>query len=394
MKVALVHHTFSRTGGTERYGLDLARCLRDLGDEVHLFARVARAVPGGIHVHLVAPVLRRAVSGPFSFDTAAARAVRRETRASLRPFDAVLGLGRTLEHDVVRLGGGCHAAYLEAVFGIDPRIPEVRRSLKARDQARLTWEERLASFHQIRHLIAVSHRVKAEIVTHYAVPPNRVTVIHNGVDVERFRPPGGEGARRRARTRLGLPPVGNVVLFAGNGLRRKGFFTLLDAFRRTAGLARARGITRPLRLLLAGKDPRRAVSRLAPLRRELARCDATLHAPGQLETIETAYTAADVLVLPSRYEPFGNVCLEALAAGLPVITTRANGVAEILTGEPARYLLPAPDAVDELVGHLLHLLNPGVRRRVGEAARAIALEHRLLDNAVAVREVLLANGAA
>ncbi len=389
MKIALVHHTFSLTGGTERYGLDLACALADRGDEVHLFARHVTSEID-LPVHRMGPVMFWNGPGHLRFNRTVHRALGREIRRSLRPFDVVLGLGRTLGQHVTRLGGGCHAAYLEAMTGVPVGWLEKTGRLSRRDRRLLGWERRLAVLGAGGHIIAVSHRVKAEFLVHHHLPARSISVIHNGVDTDRFRPPLNRAERCHARRILGIPTNGIVVLFAGNGLARKGFRTTLAAFHSAARTVFRQGTSQPLRLLLVGKDPAGATRLLTAYRRALAQVGATLHAPGHLERMEIAYHAADLLVLPSRYEPFGNVCLEALASGLPAITTRVNGVAEILSGPLAELTVPSADAVDTVACRILRLLDPSTRRRLGELGRSLALQHGVRSHAATVRSVLQA----
>ncbi len=151
--------------------------------------------------------------------------------------------------------------------------------------------------------------VKDEIIELYGYPAEWIEVVYNGVPVEQFRFTAEERARSRAALDLAEDDV--AVLFVGSGWERKGLAPALRAVDE---------IDDPkLNLFVAGRGNERAY----PSR----------HARflGEIDDLAALYRAGDLFVLPTIYDPFSNACLEALAAGLPVITTDANGFAEIIT---------------------------------------------------------------
>ncbi len=388
MKVALVHHAFSQTGGTERFGLDLARALVDLGDEVHLIGHTLDRPVEGAFFQRVALWSGVRPAKLLSFMHSSARCIQQEA-SSGAPFDCVLGLGRTLEQDVLRVGGGCHAAYLEAVEGWRDGSPPFPLAPHLSHRLALEVERRQMALTRTRRVIAVSHRVKQELLTRYDMPEDAVVVVHNGVDLERFDPARWPEARSEIRLEHGLPADALVVLFVGNGLVRKGYFTLLEAFSGFVEETRRRGIDVPLGLLVVSRDALRHCRSVEPFRRRLGPLGArVVLAGGQLE-VARYYAAADLLALPTRYEPFGNVCLEAMAMGLPVLTTQVNGASELLEGNAAELLLTDPGDAAALTRGLLSLLDADRRQHMGALNRAVALRHPTGRNAQKVREVLV-----
>src|SRR5690606_37606075 len=181
-----------------------------------------------------------------------------------------------------------------------------------------------------RVIIAVSEQVKRDIMDNYAVRPDKIVVLYNGVDTERFDPARRAESRAAVRNRWKIPLDAPLVVFVGSGLRRKGLDRLLSVWKSPE--------LDQVFLLVLGSDAR--------LGRYRARADAV--APGRIvfagrqDDIEKYYAAADVLALPSLQEAFGNVVLEALASGLPVVVSREAGAAEILRDPLSEGILDFP----------------------------------------------------
>jgi UDP-glucose:(heptosyl)LPS alpha-1,3-glucosyltransferase len=255
---------------------------------------------------------------------------------------------RTLGQHVYRAGEGCHQAYLEAVGARRHRRLVYRRMV-------LALERRV--FARTPQVVAISRRGAEEIVRLYGVPSTRLTVVYNGIDLTRFHP--DHRARHRAATRgeAGVASDAWVALFVGSGFERKGLDTAVQAL---AALSDRRS-----RLVVIGKGDVRPYRRLSE-RLAIGERVAWL---GARPDVERWYAAADALVLPTRYEPFGNVHLEALASGLPVVTTTAAGGAEAV-GDDAGAVVPPGDA--GAVAAALERLQAADAQRTAAAARAAA----------------------
>jgi UDP-glucose:(heptosyl)LPS alpha-1,3-glucosyltransferase len=153
--------------------------------------------------------------------------------------------------------------------------------------------------------------VKTEIGDLYGYPADKIDIVRNGVPIEKFR----FDARRReeSRDQLKVKPDEIALLFAGSGWERKGL--------RFAIAAMALSNDRKMRLLVAGRGNQRYYK------------SKHVRFLGEIPDPERIYSAADIFILPTIYDPFSNACLEALACGLPVITTRSNGFSEIIEHE-------------------------------------------------------------
>jgi UDP-glucose:(heptosyl)LPS alpha-1,3-glucosyltransferase len=345
VRIALVIERFEPRGGVEGVAWQVAHRLAAAGDRVEVVARGAAPEAG-------VPVRRTHVPAGWqplrvlAFSRAAARAAPRGA------FDVVLSFSRTRHQDVYRAGGGSHAEYLARTGG-DARL----RRLSPRHAVLLALERRVFA-DPSQTILCNSHFVADTLTRRHAVPASRLAVIHNGVDPARFDPARRAtlGAPLRATLGAGSGPV---WLLAGSGLRRKGLDTALRAL--------AAGGPRDAVLWVAGRDDPR---------RWRARADALGVGPrvrflGERADPEALYAAADALLLPTRYDPFANACLEAAAAGLPVVTSGANGAAEVL-GEGG-LVVADPEDWAGFAAALDRLGDPAAREARGRAARDAAL---------------------
>jgi UDP-glucose:(heptosyl)LPS alpha-1,3-glucosyltransferase len=177
-------------------------------------------------------------------------------------------------------------------------------------------EESLFANRKAGRVIVASQMVKEEIVDLYGYPADRIDIVRNGVPLDKFR--FDSGLREKSREDLKLKPDQIALLFAGSGWERKGLLFAIQA------LALCKN--KKMRLFVAGRG-NAALYKTKSLR--FWRED-PVQFLGEVADILCIYAAADIFILPTIYDPFSNACLEALACGLPVITTRSNGFSEII----------------------------------------------------------------
>ena len=340
MKIALIARPLEFHGGVERATAGLVEALVARGHEVHLLSPGSTLAPAGVTLHRLRLPRLPATARVLALAALAGRAV-----ASGR-WDVVQSHERTLRQHVYRAGEGCHRGYLAS--GAPPR----RRMIY--DRVVLALEARV--FALTPRLVAIARQGQREIERLYGVDPRRVSVIYNGVDLARFHPDRAAAHRAPARAEAGLGADDRVLLFAGSGFERKGLATAIGAL---PGLPGAR-------LVVIGRGDETRYRRLAAA---LGVAD-RLRWLGVRGDLDRWYGAADVLVLPTRYEPFGNVHLEALASGLPVVTTTAAGGAEVIE-DGKNGAVTAPNDPEALAIAVSRLLGEG-RTRLVDAARRTA----------------------
>jgi UDP-glucose:(heptosyl)LPS alpha-1,3-glucosyltransferase len=346
VKLAIICRPFSFHGGVETSTAGLVAALLGRGGyDVELITTTGQfPVPGATIRRLTVPGQPSALR-QLCFALAARRLVRRGS------YDLVQSHERCLAQDIYRAGEGCHQAYLETMG---------RGGLQVNPQHRLLlWlERRIFTLRAARHIVAISARGKGEIERLYGTPPEKVTVVYNGVDLARFHPDNRMRWRDSAREALGIPRDAWLIAFVGSGFERKGLGPLMEA----VATLRSPGV----RLLVAGKGQQEPYRRLQT---RLGLDGSVTWIPPRPD-VERIYAAADTVALPARYEPFGNVHLEALASGIPVLTSSVTGGAEVVRDGVNGAVCASPDPSEIAQG--LRAIRDGDARRQGLAARASA----------------------
>ena len=367
-----------QTGGMNVYVRELSRELGRMGVEVDVFTRSQNAaIPRVVELGEGARVIHLP-AGPE------APMQREDVYEHLEEFEEGVEawrISRGLEYDLL------HGHYwLSGVVGLELRrrwgVPlftmfhtlgrlknDAARTLADREPAiRLEEEARLVT--DADRIVAATSVERKRLIEDYRADAARIVVIPCGVDTELFSP----DAPYQARATVGLGP-GPVVLYVGRLAPIKGLDTLLDA------LAHLRGQGRPVQLLVVGGDTDESFDgHEAELRRRVDRLGLSqavrfLGAQPQ-DTLRTYYVAADVTVLPSYYESFGMVALEAMACGSPVIASRVGGLTSTVRDGVTGFLVPEGDAT-ALAARLDGLLaDPDLRWRLGREGVRWAAGHR------------------
>lgn len=364
MKIALVRQRYLAHGGAERYMNAVAAELTRRGHEVHVFAnRWEETTGGGVTFHRV-PMVRAT-----SFLRALTFALNARKMLAKFPCDVVFSFERTLRQDLYRAGDGCHREYLIQRLRHSSPLKRATIWLNPLHATMLWLERRTLAPQNTRLIIANSRRRKDEIVRHYGFPAERIVVLHNGVDVERFRP-------------AALPRTGNgfVLLFVGSGFRGKGLAYCVRALAR---------LTENVRLRVVGKGKPAPYVRLAQKLGVAGRIEFAPPTP----KIEAEYAGADVFVLPAVYEAFANVCVEAMACGLPVVTTRINGASEIIQPGINGAIVEEPSDDAALAEAIRPFLNREVLARVSPVARVTAEKLPFAENVAQTLRVMMEIGA-
>ncbi|OGS01804.1 MAG: hypothetical protein A3G41_04260 [Elusimicrobia bacterium RIFCSPLOWO2_12_FULL_59_9] len=299
--------------GVERYSLEVVRFLATKF-EVHVFANRWESLPESVHLHKVWAIGQPYFLRLLSFGLAA--------RCSIdsRLLDIVSVQSCCAFTADLVTAHSCHKAYVDfcKTMGWWERL---RKALNPFHYVALFFWSRLLSPPDSPYVIAVSERVRRELIIQYRLPEDRVLTIPPGVDLVRFNYTNRFELRSEQRRVFGFREDDFVVVFVGNEFRRKGLEFLLDA------LVHVRDPK--IRLLVVGQPDSltRIQYRILTLRKGIS---GRVKFVGRQSRMEAVYAASDLFVFPSLYEAFSAVILEAASSGLPVLATNVGGVEEFL----------------------------------------------------------------
>ena len=349
-------------GGCEMYIADLARRLVADGHELHLYASHwdAAALPARMHYHYLQSPRGPRFLRPWRFGTACERALRGAGH------DVSIGFDKTWGQDILYPQGGLHAACTEHNLNkyANRAVRHVAQWVKKFDVAHWSYSalERRQYLGTHRPLIVVnSEMVREHFGRYYGIAADALRVVRSAIDPARFEEQDRPRRRLEWRQHWGLAPDETVGLFVAMNYRLKGLEPLLQAVQRIPG-------DRPFRLLVVGNPETARYERLV---RQLGIRHRVRFA-GHCAESRNCYFASDFLVHPTFYDPCSLVVLEALACGLPVITTRANGASELLDPPQEGFVLADPHDHDHLAWCMTRFLDSRARIACSHAARRAA----------------------
>jgi len=353
VKVAIVRQRYNPYGGAERIVARVLPALERAGVEVTLISRTESGW-GARRVLRANPFHVGNLWRDWSFARAARAAWMREG------FDVVQSHERIPGCDVYRAGDGVHRRWLELRRASASVIEKLSIALNPYHAYVCEVEKRMFEHPRLRAVICNSQMVRDDIRRRFRIAPEKLHVIYNGVDVGHFHPRERERLRQRTRADLGIGADDPVFVYVGSGFARKGLRSAIDALARAANPR--------FRLLVAGRD--RDVAKFERRARS-AGVAARVHFLGGQEDMRPPYAAADCLVLPSLYDPFGTAVLEAMAMGLPVIVSARCGAAELIQAGVNGWVCDPHDSA--ALAQLMRAAEAAIRRGgLEQAARATA----------------------
>lgn len=319
MEVTLIKSELFKSGGLEKYTWQIAR------DFCALNIPVTLLTSGEVNPPFQDPLLN-IVSLPVSHCLTVLNVIHfdRACSAYLKQHKTpiIFSLDRNRFQTHIRAGNGVHAAYLQQRSKEEGRAKQMSFALNPLHHTILALEKKAFEHKGLKLLFTNSLMVKEEILDFYDIPPEKIVPIHNGVEWHAMRKAFElwESEKESLLRQFNLDPTAFQFLFIGHNFRRKGLEKLLRA------LSCIR--SEHFQLNIIGKD--KETKRFRQLAKDLDLEDKAVFWGPRKDT-SSFYQIADTLVIPSLYDPFANVTLEALAMGVPVVSSKHNGGREILT---------------------------------------------------------------
>jgi UDP-glucose:(heptosyl)LPS alpha-1,3-glucosyltransferase len=356
MKVALCFPGCHSRGGVERVVQASARYLASRGHDVHVFANEWDPDPdNNIHFHAV-PMLHRPnfMRAPSFF---------KQCSKLLRPdeFDVVNIQGCECPPGHVFRIHSLHRAWIESSKRFrSPLSPQrIKQRLNPLHPLLLRLESRHLQSRQYKRLIALTPDVRRDLKNYYGVPETDVDVVPNGFNQTDFNPSARAARRESMRRQLGLREDQVAMLLVANELQRKGYPTILNAMHQMPPAQ-----LKSLRLLVVGNVSEQEVKTLA----HAAGVAEQVQFCGPTRDVASFHAASDLFILPTQYEAFCLAILEALASGLPVITTRVPGAYDAIQPGINGMLIEDPTNGSELAAAISSLLDSDHRAQLSAAA--------------------------
>lgn len=356
MKIGLAIYNFDpKKGGAERYAYDLATDLLNRGHQVYVFCSKAVNLRGVVIAKFDTVRFPRWLRSLFF-------ALNHRRYRKMFSLDIMLGFGNTLDIDVYQSHGGVQRFWMEREIASydDPREKRIKAALlrNSLNQRIQRWVEeypiRRGGYSRI---VAISDMVKGHMKEHYSLKDDRIDVVYNGVDTEKFKPGDQKNTQKME------------ILFSAGNFRLKGLLPLLTA---TGQLAKERS---DFQLLIMGRGRKEryeeTIGRLG--------IGNMVRFLGETSSPEMIYRQAHALVHPTFYDACSLTTMESMASGLPTVTTRWNG-ASALIGSDEGYVIEGPEDIEALTDAIRNLFSKEKRIVMGKKARLKLEEYTIVRN--------------
>ncbi len=369
MKIALIIYKYlPLKGGGEGYLANLANQLAKRDHEIHVYAHTWESNNEKIHFHTIPAIRFPKVLKDISF------VVNSYNVMAKNDYDIVQVVGRALGMNVFNPHCGVEKAWLKQdSLTISNHffrfLKNIRTFFCIRERFLVWLEHKQYSSKRLSRIIAISDMMKNDIIRHHNVDPQKITVVYNGVDLQRFNPTNKIKYRNSIRKKLSL---GNdfVILYVSNNFRLKGLSVLIKA------MGEFKKSHNNFKVLIIGRSRDSAYRKLGIT----MNCQKNLIFLGHVDGIEKYYAASDICVHPTFYDTYSLVVIEAMASGLPVITTSFAGASGIIDNGKDGFVISDPSDYLALSEKTKLLFNDDFREKASIAARKKAEKYPAENN--------------
>ncbi len=365
MRIGIVTPAYHRGAGLERVSVEYARGLRSRGHEVSVFTQtVTRETDDdGVRFVRVGGFKNKVALRAATFPVMATQAL------AGHKLDSIVAFGSSVTVPAVLRVPGCHRSWWEVANREWSATTSegLRRRLNPHHRIVLWWDRKIVGGGVPLEVLAAGQWAADDIRRFYPAVADRVSILPDGVNLQEFSFDPDGRSRMRAAWDVGDEPV---LFIVATELRRKGLGTLFEAFRLVREAARGS------RLIVGGRVAPGDVRALAVQHRVTD----GVQAIGFVEDLRAAYSAADVLVFPTRFDPWGLPIVEALACGTPVAASgRAGAASAVREGFSGAHISdPADPAV--VAGGILRAMQLTPERPAIRASVAGLSWDRVVDD--------------
>ena len=359
-KIALAMENFSRhAGGAESYVVSLATSLIENGWDVHLFGETWDNEPETAVFHKITiPKYLPAWLKMVLF------ALKHKMAVKNQDFDVIMGFGNTLYMNVYQSHGGVH--WLSTKRKVYSEKSKIKRAIKRliiilslKQWVRAWIESAPFRLDPRPKIVAISQMIKEDMESFFDVNRTEIEVVYNGVDISRYNNKLRHELRGQLRKQWGIRDDQVVFLFISYDLKKKGIEPLVEAASQLKKMGNA-----DFKVMVIGGLPYRALSKQI----KTLNIEDKILFTGPVRSTEEYYANSDVFVLPTYYDACSLVVIEAMACGLPSITTTANGAAGIITEGKDGYIITHPPGAQELVKKMQLLMDYEKRQKMSQEA--------------------------
>jgi len=349
MKIAYIVRNYDLKGGISGYTAALAGRM-SLNNEVHVYAASFDGAPLNVRRHLIPSLssayLKKHKKHALNVALEVASFMwSSKNRIGEDEYDIIHSQGDFLNDCDIYTAHSCHKAWLETANAANMGFIEKLRKSSFNPLHALILKSEYYGIMKSKKIIAVSNSVKNELIAHYPQSAGKIEVIYNGVDTKRFNPQNRPRFRETIRKEYSLKDKDILAVFPAHEFKRKGILQIIQAMKI---------LNRDdFFLLVVGRDD--------PAKYEAGIKGSGLEKQilfaGEQPAIEKQYAAADLMLFPTLYEPFGLVITEAMASGLPVIVSASAGAAELITDGRDGLLIKDRNDSKEIAGKIKYIAD-------------------------------------
>lgn len=356
-KIAVVIRGYGKTGGAELFASEVTeRLAQNNSFEIHVFANELAPNSDRIRFHKVPIIQFPRFLHQLSFAWFVSLMIKR------MKFDLVHSHEWIFNADIFTVHSLPHASWIRNV--------RKKRYFSLFDRGKIAVEQRAIKTGGSSRFLPVSSIAMEAYRREYRDLPGQWKVLNPGVNVARFSTPDRAECRAEIRGRYGIGESDVLLIFVGMSFGIKGLDTIIEA------LAKARCILPEanIRLLVVGRGGNEE-SKFRRVAHSLGVAESVIFAGAQVDELERYYRAADIFIMLSKFDTFGMVVLEAMAASLPVIVSSNVGAKDIVEDGINGFVLPAYQDAEAAAERIIRLSDDARRESMGRAASQTASMH-------------------